>query len=29
VLDGRLLYSKKETGRFPESSEVLEKIPSA
>jgi Rdx family protein len=29
VLDGRLLYSKKATGRFPESHEILEQIPAA
>ncbi len=27
VLDGALVFSKKETGRFPELREVLEKIP--
>jgi selenoprotein W-related protein len=27
TLDGRLIYSKKETGRFPELQEVLERIP--
>ncbi len=25
-LDGKLIYSKKETGRFPEHAEVLNKI---
>jgi selenoprotein W-related protein len=29
VLDGQLIFSKKQVGRFPESSEVLEKIPVA
>jgi len=27
VLDGRLIFSKKQLGRFPELSELLEKIP--
>jgi len=27
VLDGRLLFSKKKSGRFPEASEILEQIP--
>jgi selenoprotein W-related protein len=27
VLDGRLIFSKKQMGRFPELSEVLDKIP--
>jgi len=27
VLDGRLIYSKKATGRFPELPEVLDQIP--
>lgn len=27
VLDGKLIYSKKQMGRFPELSEVLDKIP--
>jgi len=27
VLDGNLIYSKKQMGRFPEVSEVLDKIP--
>jgi len=27
VLDGNLIYSKKQMGRFPELSEVLDKIP--
>jgi len=27
VLDGQLIYSKKQTGRFPEVSEILDKIP--
>jgi len=29
VLDGELIFSKKATGRWPELSEVLEKIPAA
>jgi len=29
VLDGRLIYSKKQTGRFPELNEVMEQIPAA
>jgi len=29
VLDGRTIYSKHETGRFPEPGEVLERIPAA
>ena len=29
VLDGQLIFSKKKVGRFPESGEVLEKIPAA
>jgi len=28
VVDGNLIYSKKETGRFPEDREVLEKLAS-
>ncbi len=27
VLDGQLIYSKKQEGRFPETQEVLSKIP--
>jgi len=27
VRDGELIFSKKQTGRFPETSEILEKIP--
>jgi selenoprotein W-related protein len=27
VLDGTLIFSRKQSGRFPELSEVLEKIP--
>jgi len=27
VLDGKLIFSKKALGRFPESSEILEMIP--
>jgi selT/selW/selH-like putative selenoprotein len=27
VLDGTLIYSKKQMGRFPEPAEVLDKIP--
>jgi selenoprotein W-related protein len=27
VLDGRLLFSKKQEGRFPDSDEILSKIP--
>ncbi len=27
TLDGRLIFSKKATGRFPEPSEILEQIP--
>jgi selT/selW/selH-like putative selenoprotein len=27
VVDGDLVFSKKETGRFPEHQEILEKIP--
>ena len=26
AVDGRLIYSKHETGRFPENQEVLEKL---
>ena len=29
VLDGKTLYSKHETGRFPEPGEVLDLIPAA
>ncbi len=28
-VDGELIYSKYETGRFPEPAEVLEKIPAS
>jgi selT/selW/selH-like putative selenoprotein len=28
VLDGQLIFSKKQVGRFPESDEVLSRIPS-
>jgi len=27
VLDGRLIFSKKQTGRWPEVAELLERIP--
>jgi selT/selW/selH-like putative selenoprotein len=27
VLDGQLIFSKKQLGRFPEAQEILEKIP--
>jgi selT/selW/selH-like putative selenoprotein len=27
VLDGQLIFSKKQLGRFPEVGEILEKIP--
>ena len=27
MLDGRLIFSKKQLGRFPELNELLEKIP--
>lgn len=27
VLDGNLIFSKKQQGRFPEPQEILEKIP--
>jgi selenoprotein W-related protein len=27
VLDGALIFSKKEVGRFPEPEEILERIP--
>jgi selenoprotein W-related protein len=27
TLDGKLLFSKKQEGRFPESREILEQIP--
>jgi len=27
VLDGQLIFSKKATGRFPETEEILEKLP--
>jgi len=27
VLDGKVLFSKKQAGRFPESKEVLDHIP--
>ncbi len=26
-LDGKLIFSKKQLGRFPETSEILEKMP--
>jgi Rdx family len=29
VLDGKLIYSKKQMGRFPELSEVLDQIPAS
>jgi len=29
VLDGKTLFSKKQAGRFPDPSEVLEQIPAA
>jgi selT/selW/selH-like putative selenoprotein len=29
VLDGTLLFSKKQAGRFPETHEILDKIPLA
>jgi len=29
VLDGKLLFSKKASGRFPEPAEVLDQIPAA
>ncbi|TMQ73590.1 MAG: SelT/SelW/SelH family protein [Candidatus Eisenbacteria bacterium] len=29
VLDGQLIFSKKQAGRWPELNEVLEKIPAA
>ena len=29
VLDGKLIFSKKQTGRWPEVSELLEMIPTA
>jgi len=29
MLDGNLIYSKKKMGRFPEVSEILDKIPSS
>jgi Rdx family protein len=29
VLDGKLIFSKKLTGRWPELSELLEQIPAA
>jgi selT/selW/selH-like putative selenoprotein len=29
VLDGQLLFSKKQQGRFPETDEILEKIPAS
>ncbi len=29
VLDGKLIFSKKQLGRFPEPREVLERIPAA
>jgi selenoprotein W-related protein len=27
VLDGKLIFSKKALGRFPEAGEILEKVP--
>jgi selenoprotein W-related protein len=27
MLDGQLIFSKKQQGRFPDTSEILEKIP--
>jgi len=27
ALDGKLIFSKKQLGRFPDASEILEKIP--
>ncbi len=29
VLDGKLIFSKKQQGRFPETSEILSVIPAA
>jgi len=29
VLDGRLLFSKKQAGRFPDNAEILDQIPNA
>ena len=29
VLDGKLIFSKKQQGRFPEPSEILQSIPAA
>jgi len=29
VLDGRLIFSKKQTGRWPEVAELLDQIPAA
>jgi selT/selW/selH-like putative selenoprotein len=29
VVDGQLIFSKKQTGRWPELGELLEKIPAA
>ena len=29
VLDGQLIFSKKQMGRFPDYSEILERIPAA
>jgi selenoprotein W-related protein len=29
VLDGQLIFSKKQVGRFPDVAEILEKIPAA
>jgi len=29
VFDGTILFSKRDTGRFPEPAEVLEQIPAA
>ena len=27
VMDGKLIFSKKQEGRFPETSEILDKLP--
>ena len=29
VLDGKLIFSKKQTGRWPEVSEIVDQIPTA
>jgi selenoprotein W-related protein len=29
VLDGKLIFSKKQQGRFPDHAEVIEKIPAS